>query len=51
MKEYPLKYASTDKNKKSHYNSMLHFLWPILDLRPTFITELLTFGSDVRTVS
>ena len=27
MREYPLRYASTDKNKKSHYNSKRSLLW------------------------
>ena len=26
MREYPLQYASTDKNKKSHYNQLLLYL-------------------------
>ena len=30
MKEYPLQYASTDKNKKSHYNISTD---PLSDLR------------------
>ena len=26
MREYPLQYASTDKNKKSHYNNIyMHY--------------------------
>ena len=30
MREYPLQYASTDKNKKSHYNNFtLNFVWTI----------------------
>ena len=30
MKEYPLQYASTDKNKKSHYNFSNNFNIQIL---------------------
>ena len=43
MREYPLKYASTDKNKKSHYN-----IYTIMTMQEWWSTRAKCVGSNIN---